>query len=121
MPAPRATQLCPPLNTLDALLLLRSGAVTVGPQDPWRLDLPGAPTDGALELVDPEGVPLARVDHPTVDGDHVVLTEEPVWLAAVSSRPFEQLYLAPGETFSTTLDVPQPLFTGYDTIIADVK
>jgi len=116
MPAPTETQLCPPLNTLDDLLLLRSGAVPLGPEDPWRLHLPGAPDDGALELVDPEGVPLARLDSPAVDGDHLVLTHEPVWLAAVSTRPFEQLYLAPDEVRreagtdgATTVVVDRPL------------
>lgn len=103
MPAPRTTQLCPPLSTLDDLLLLRSGAVAVDPEHPMRLVLPDAPTSGAVELVDAEGVPFARIDAARSDEGQVVLTGQPAWLGQVSARPFEQLYLPPEQVRSAAL------------------
>jgi len=90
MPEARAPQICPPLETLDDLLLLRDGIPAVSPDSPLRLHLPDAAGETAVELVDPEGVPLARVDvgH---DG-YATLTAQPEWLGSVSTRPFERFY-----------------------------
>lgn len=88
MPAP---QYCPSPRELDDLELLLNGAfaplTTFESEGPVRLDLPEA-LAGAdeVDLVDPEGLPLARL---TADG-----------LAPLSSPshgPFRRLHLTPAE------------------------
>jgi sulfate adenylyltransferase len=94
VPAP---QLCPSPRELDDLELLLSGAYA--PRDRFddvvTLDAP----DGELELVDPEGLPLA---HRASDG-----TLEP--LSHPSHGPFRRLYLTPAqvrEQYADALTVP---------------
>jgi sulfate adenylyltransferase len=55
---------CPSPRELDDLELLLNGAMAPqqGFDDVVTLDLSGVPGDGHVELVDPEGLPLARVD-----------------------------------------------------------
>jgi len=97
MPEPSSViSICPPLDSLDDLELIRVGAWSPSATSPLRIDVPAdADRAAAIELVDPEGVPLARIDRPELDGPHLVLTKQPVWLGEVSSRPFEHLYAAP--------------------------
>ncbi|WP_222432138.1 adenylyl-sulfate kinase [Leekyejoonella antrihumi] len=117
MPAPSTPQACPPLDTLDDLLLLRSGALSVSADLPRRITVPGVDSDnGAVEIVDPEGVPLAHLAPPTRHGDRFELTEAPAWLGEVSTRPYETLYRAPAEVRaealadgSTSVIVDRPL------------
>lgn len=101
VPSPSVTttstlQVCPPLEVLDRFELVRSGAC-----DPTRLALPlddeqrrAAEGVRTIEVVDPEGVPLARIssDHVAADG---TLACEPTWLGSPSSRPYERLYVSP--------------------------
>ena len=94
MPAP---QLCPSPRELDDLELLLSGAYA--PRDRFddvvTLDAP----DGELELVDPEGLPLARR---ASDGTLEQLSRP-------SHGPFRRLYLTPAqvrEQYADALTVP---------------
>jgi sulfate adenylyltransferase len=94
VPAP---QLCPSPRELDDLELLLNGAYA--PRDRFddlvRLDAP----EGELELVDPEGLPLA---HRGSDGSLTALS-------APSHGPFRRLYLSPAqvrERYATALTVP---------------
>ena len=84
------TQLCPSQDVLDDLELIVSGALP----GPLRLDsLDGLDGhDGAeeLELVDPEGLPLARV---TPAGEVTALNRP-------AHGPFRRLYLTPEEARS---------------------
>ncbi|MBZ5738510.1 adenylyl-sulfate kinase [Nocardioides mangrovi] len=99
MPLPALPQYCPTPRELDDLELLVSGALapTVAfnePDGPITLHLPDdvaarAAGAGAVELVDPEGLPLAQVSLP--DG-----TIEP--LTHAQYGPFRRLYLTPAET-----------------------
>lgn len=96
---PPVPQYCPTPRELDDLELLLSGAlvptVTFNePGSPVTLELPEdvaalAATAGAVELVDPEGLPLAEVAMPggTIDP-----------LTHVQYGPFRWLYLSPAET-----------------------
>ncbi|WP_249138671.1 adenylyl-sulfate kinase [Phycicoccus avicenniae] len=93
---PRPPTVCPSRADLDDLDLLRRGLYgpTAGPR-PLRLspeDLDAALTAGAVEVVDPEGVPVARLEDVGRVGDEHV-TGRPVWLSAPSSRPFQDLHL----------------------------
>ena len=95
-------QHCPTPRELDDLELLGSGALTPltgfnEPDSPVTLTLPddvlAAATDsGQVELVDPEGLPLARVT--ITDGDQG-------WPVEVLSHPqfgpFRRLYLTPAQ------------------------
>ena len=91
-----APQHCPSPVELDDLELLLSGAVPGvdgfnQPDSPLTLRLPDAvgqqaSAAGAVEIVDPEGLPLARVDWPAG-------TVEP--LAHAAFGPFRQLRLTP--------------------------
>lgn len=99
MPPPVLPQYCPTPRELDDLELLVTGALapTVGfdePGSPVTLTLPTgvaalAADAGAVELVDPEGLPLARVTVPAG-------TVEP--LTHAQYGPFRRLYLTPAET-----------------------
>ncbi|RNI19543.1 adenylyl-sulfate kinase [Flexivirga caeni] len=60
------------------------------------------PAELPWEIVDPEGVPIARAERAEfVDGE-AVLTEQPHWLGAVSTRPFERLYADPATVRAAT-------------------
>ncbi|GAB2456269.1 hypothetical protein GCM10027062_40610 [Nocardioides hungaricus] len=96
---PPVPQHCPTPRELDDLELLVTGALapTVAfdePGSPVTLELPAdvaerAAAAGAVELVDPEGLPLAQVDLPGG-------TIEP--LAHAQYGPFRGHYLTPTET-----------------------
>ena len=98
MPTPPVPQHCPTPRELDDLELLVTGALapTVSfnePGSPVTLHLPGdvegqARAAGAVELVDPEGLPLARVDASTG-------AVEP--LTHAQYGPFRRFYLSPAE------------------------
>lgn len=86
---PGVPQYCPSLTELDDLELIASGALP-GPLD---LHLPpgveeAAAAAGAVELVDPEGLPLASVSWPA---------REVTPLARPAYGPFRRLYLTPAE------------------------
>ncbi|WP_309504715.1 MULTISPECIES: adenylyl-sulfate kinase [Nocardioides] len=91
-------QHCPTPRELDDLELLTSGALapTVGfgePGSPITLTLPAtvataAEAAGEVEIVDPEGLPLARV---TVPGGVVTA------LTHAQYGPFRRLYLSPAQ------------------------
>lgn len=95
MPAP---QYCPTPRELDDLELLAGGALapTVAfgePGSPVTLTLPpdvsaAAEAAGAVEIVDPEGLPLARVSVP--GGQVTPLTH-------AQYGPFRRLYLSPAQ------------------------
>ncbi len=98
MPTP-APQYCPTPRELDDLELLAIGALAPTaafdePGSPVTLTLPpevaGAATEaGAVELVDPEGLPLARVSVP--GGVVTPLTH-------AQYGPFRRLYLSPARS-----------------------
>ncbi len=90
-----APQHCPAPRELDDLELLASGALAPltgfdQPGSPVTLSLPADLVDEpVVELVDPEGLPLARV-HRQDDGSRTV---EP--LTTAQYGPFRRLYLSP--------------------------
>ncbi|HLO36817.1 MAG TPA: adenylyl-sulfate kinase, partial [Candidatus Deferrimicrobium sp.] len=94
-----APQHCPSPRELDDLELLTTGALAPisafnEPGSPITLDLPPAVADaaraaGAVELVDPEGLPLALVGVP--DGRVEALTH-------AQFGPYRRLYLSPAAT-----------------------
>ncbi|WP_372727416.1 adenylyl-sulfate kinase [Nocardioides sp.] len=96
MPTP---QHCPSPRELDDLELLTTGALTPirafnEPGSPISLTLPAdvleaASAAGEVELVDPEGLPLARV---TIPGGEVTS------LTHAQYGPFRQHYLSPAQT-----------------------
>src|SRR5688572_19737547 len=87
-------QHCPSQRELDDLELLTTGALAPltrfgEPGSPVRLDLPPDLVDAAeVELVDPEGLPLARVT--TATGEVEVLTHH-------QYGAFRRLYLSPAQ------------------------
>ena len=99
---PKVPQHCPSLRELDDLELLGSGALRPltrfnEPDSPVTLSLPddvlaAAVGSGKVELVDPEGLPLARVS---------VAQDKQGWPLEVLSRPqfgaFRRLYLSPAQ------------------------
>ncbi len=95
-PAP-APQHCPSPQELDDLELLLGGAYAPlrgfdEPGSPVTLTLPGSLADAeTVELVDPEGLPLARATRGPA-GSRVV---EP--LARAEHGPFRRLHLSPAE------------------------
>jgi sulfate adenylyltransferase len=89
---PDAPQYSPSPRELDDLELIVSGALS-GPLDAGLLSLPDAVAEaahaaGAVELVDPEGLPLARVSWPA---------GEVTALARPAYGPFRRLHLTPAE------------------------
>lgn len=96
----RSHQHCPPFAELDALERLRVRASsptdpTVPIEDAEVLD--AARRDG-LEIVDPEGVPIAHFS-PEQITEHGA-TGVPEWLGNTSPRPYERLYLSPAQVRS---------------------
>ncbi|KQW48551.1 adenylylsulfate kinase [Nocardioides sp. Root1257] len=99
MPTPAPPQYCPTPRELDDLELLASGALAPTtsfgePGSPVTLALPSevsatAEAAGAVEIVDPEGLPLARVSVP--GGAVTPLTH-------AQYGPFRRLYLSPAQT-----------------------
>jgi len=110
-------QFCPSPRELDDLELLLNGGLapltTFSADGLVRLALPDELTGaGEIELVDPEGLPLARLD---ADG----LTP----LGATSYGPFRRLHLGPAETRAAhpdalTVPVAAPL-TAQDLAVID--
>lgn len=90
---------CPPARALDTLELLRAGAVpdslVVGPQATTPIRVPDDVAGDAVEIVDTEGVPLARARIAAVDGGRSLSAIE-TWLGHRSPRPFERLHRPPG-------------------------
>ncbi len=96
---PPVPQHCPTQRELDDLELLAGGALAPirafdEPGSPVTLTLPppiteAAATAGAVELVDPEGLPLARVTVPS--GEVQPLTH-------AQYGPFRRLHLTPAQT-----------------------
>ena len=111
MSTPVMPQHCPTPRELDDLELLGNGALAPltgfnEPGSPITLSLPddtlaAARTSGALELVDPEGLPLARVTvNSDSDSDSASSCEQgwPVKvLAHPQYGPFRRLYLTPAQ------------------------
>lgn len=96
----RARQYCPPFDQLDALERIRVRASV--PTDPTlTIDdtdvLEAAQRDG-LEVVDPEGVPIARYPAEQIGADGA--RGVPEWLGNGSPRPYERLYLSPAQVRS---------------------
>ena len=99
VPTPPLPQFCPSPRELDDLELLTSGALAPldsfnQPGSPVTLSLPPAVLEeatraGAVELVDPEGLPLALDGVPS--GRVEALTH-------AEFGPFRRLYLKPWET-----------------------
>ncbi|MFS3126769.1 adenylyl-sulfate kinase [Nocardioides sp. Bht2] len=90
--ADNLSQHCPSPRELDDLELLTTGAFAPltgfnEPGSPVRLNLPGELRHTEVELVDPEGLPLARVH---ADGSVQALTH-------AQYGPFRRLYLTPSE------------------------
>lgn len=90
-------QLCPDPRALDDLELMARGVVEPRFEEPGGtvvLPLPGV-TDAEVELVDPEGLPLATVRVEGTDGSYVW---GPVTLLAHPAfGAFRRLYLTPAE------------------------
>ncbi|QWC83879.1 adenylyl-sulfate kinase [Nocardioidaceae bacterium] len=111
--APPVPQHCPSPRELDDLELILNGALGLdgfeGPSGSVTLTVPADVAGqvnavGAIELVDPEGLPLAHVD---VTATHLtdagpaggVLVEGPATKRAKAAYgPFRRLYLTPGQT-----------------------
>ncbi|WEV78211.1 adenylyl-sulfate kinase [Janibacter cremeus] len=96
----RAQQYCPPFDQLDALERLRVGASA--PQGPTLTideDVRRAAQRDGLEVVDPEGVPIARFPAEQIGSDGP--TGTPEWLGNGSPRPYERLYLSPAQVRAT--------------------
>jgi sulfate adenylyltransferase len=105
VPAP---QYCPSQRELDDLELLLNGAYAPSrtfDDGPVHLDLPPALRNTPVELVDPEGLPLASLDGGSLTA-----------LSAPSHGPFRRLHLAPDEVRrrhpgALTVPVAGPLTT----------
>ncbi|MGN6413384.1 adenylyl-sulfate kinase [Flexivirga sp.] len=76
--------------------LVRIGALRPTTDVPIQLAMPSPAGNANVEIVDPEGVPLLRLQ---VDGTPVArLEQEPRWLGTLSPRPFERLFVPPAAT-----------------------
>ena len=122
---PSPPQYCPPPDTLDDLELLRTGVLhpvdAVSPGQIVELRLPAhvaadALAAGTVEIVDPEGVPLARVAaHGQLRADDTLdLDARPEFIGRPSPRTFERYYRSPVENASdavgtVTVVVDRPL------------
>jgi sulfate adenylyltransferase len=98
-------QLCPSPTELDDVELLLSGAFAptarYEPGGPARLTLPAellgpVREAGAVELVDPEGLPLAHVE-PVEVADDGTVTGAVRALATPAYGPFRRLHLTPAQ------------------------
>jgi sulfate adenylyltransferase len=99
VPMPAVPQFCPSPRELDDLELLVTGALVPTvvfnePGSPVTLELPESIAElaakaGAVEIVDPEGLPLAEVELPAGTIDPLTHTQY---------GPFRRLYLSPTET-----------------------
>jgi sulfate adenylyltransferase len=123
---PSLPQFCPPPDVLDDLELMRAGALTV--QDGDRLvsvHIPAHFADeitasGGVEIVDPEGVPFARLTgnaEARHDDGCITLPLDPEWTGRPSPRTFERYYVAPAvnaaevEPGTVSVVVDRPLRT----------
>ena len=118
---PPPPQHCPSARELDDIELLAHGVFGVparleGPSGPVELVLPQETSEraqaaGAVEIVDPEGVPLAQVSvsatYPAGDGA-VGITGELASLQHHEFGAFRNLYLSPGQTRSCSARMPSP-------------
>lgn len=99
-PTARPHQYCPPFDQLDALERLRA-RVTAPTEPTLALDANTRQLaqHKGLEIVDPEGVPIARfaADQMREGGAFGM----PEWLGNPSPRPYERLYLSPAQVRST--------------------
>ena len=125
---PSPPQYCPPPDALDDLELLRTGVLhpvdAVSPGQIVELRLPAhvaadALAAGAVEIVDPEGVPLARLAaHGQLRADDTLdLDARPDFIGRPSPRTFERYYRSPVENASdavgtVTVVVDRPLRPG---------
>ncbi len=107
----RPPQICASPRALDALELLRHGVwgeAPVGPGGPAHVAVPAEDAEaaraaGRVEVVDPEGVPIAAVpvtDDADGDDGAPIVAGEPQWLGTRSSRPFERLHVDPSSARS---------------------
>ncbi len=95
----RPHQHCPPFDQLDALERLRIGATK--PTNPTLVidaETQALAERTGLEVVDPEGVPIARFRPDQVAPGGT--TGLPEWLGSPSPRPYERLYLSPAQVQS---------------------
>lgn len=99
-------QFCPTPDVLDDLELLRSGILApehdVAPGGLVSVRLPAdlvaaAQRAGGVEIVDPEGVPFARIPAAgdTADDGCLDLRARPEWTGRPSPRTFERFYVTP--------------------------
>lgn len=114
VPAP---QLCPPPRALDDLDLMARGVLAPAFEPPGGdvlLEAPGL-SGGEVELVDPEGLPLARMRVEGGDGAHAWGPVE--LLAHPAFGAFRRLYLSPADVAQrydgrVTVPVSGPLTDG---------
>lgn len=103
---PSLPQFCPPPDVLDDLELIRAGTLTQ--QDATRLVTLHVPAHyaadvaaaGGVEIVDPEGVPFARLAGDGADRHDdgcLRLPLRPEWTGRPSPRTFERFYVAPAD------------------------
>lgn len=80
---------------------MRVGAVPVGHAISLPLDRDTREqSGGGLEVVDPEGVPIAAYSPDQITADGAEGTPE--WLSEPSPRPYERLFLSPAQVRGTT-------------------
>ncbi|MFC0866211.1 adenylyl-sulfate kinase [Sphaerimonospora cavernae] len=131
-----AMQYCPSARVLDDLELLSNGALASGFEGPEGLVTLRVPPEvaadgiaaGELELVDPEGLPLARLTvrstYPA--GELTGIEGEVSPLSERAYGPFRRFYLSPGQVRdrygerAVTVPVAGPLTLGDVEHIADV-
>lgn len=95
MTSPRPHQVCPPFGVLDALERQRLGVVPAPGAPSVPLDGPDRAAAAAhgLEVVDPEGVPIALFAPRQIGATGAV--GRPTWLGRSSDRPYERLFETP--------------------------
>lgn len=102
--AARPHQHCPPFDQLDALERLRTRATSTTAPTTLPLDpsITAQAREHGLEVVDPEGVPIAFFPAAQVVDSGV--EGVPEWLGNSSPRPYERLYLSPAQARATAPD-----------------